>query len=91
MKMNLEVYRFLEAIDKKYTPQAVSALAAIMELSDENEALRANVAEARADTLKEMQIKFAMHFGTYTKDDTIKVSDVFKLLSKFTEEMLEEV
>ena len=87
--MNLEAYRFLEAMDKKYKPQAMSALAAIMELSDENEALRDKVAEARADTLSDLQTRFAVHFGTYTKDYTIKVSEVFKLLYKFTEEIME--
>lgn len=43
----------------------------------------------KADTVRKMQIKFAMHFGTYTGKDTIKVSDLFKLLSKFADEMLE--
>ena len=46
--------------------------------------------QIKADTLKDIQIKFAMHFGTYRSEDSIKVSDVFALLEKFTEEMLEE-
>jgi hypothetical protein len=45
--------------------------------------------DAKADTVRDIEIKFAMHFGTYTGGDTIKVSEVFKLLSKFAEEMLE--
>lgn len=49
----------------------------------------ADVVEVKADTLKDIQIKFAMHFGTYTGDAEVKVSEVFKLLSKFKEEMLE--
>ena len=43
-----------------------------------------------AYTVRDIQTKFAMHFGTYTNDDTVKVSEVFALLSKFAEEMLEE-
>ena len=46
--------------------------------------------EVKANTLKDIQTKFAMRFGTYTPKDTIKVSDVFKLLGKFKEELLEE-
>ena len=45
--------------------------------------------QAKAETLSDLQTRFAIHFGTYTKDATIKVSDVFKLLSKFTEEIME--
>ena len=48
-----------------------------------------NVTIAKADTLKDVQMRFAMHFGTYTDDAEVKVSEVFKLLSKFAEEMLE--
>ena len=43
----------------------------------------------KAETLSDLQTRFAMHFGTYTEKDTIKVNDVFKLLSKFKEEILE--
>ena len=46
--------------------------------------------QAKADTLMDIQMKFAMHFGTYTKDATVKVDDVFKLLARIKEEMLEE-
>lgn len=46
--------------------------------------------EAKVNTLKDMHLRFAMHFGTYRREDSIKVSDVFALLEKFTEEMLEE-
>ena len=51
--------------------------------------LEAKVAQVKADTLKDVQMRFAMQFGTYTYDAEVKVSDVFKLLSKFKEEMLE--
>lgn len=33
----------------------------------------------------DLQIKFAMHFGTYTNDDVVKVADVFKLLREVLE------
>lgn len=46
--------------------------------------------QAKADTVRDIQTKFAMHFGTYRSEDSIKVSEVFALLSKFAEEMLEE-
>lgn len=46
--------------------------------------------QAKADTLMDIQMKFAMHFGTYTKDATVKVDDVFKLFARIKEEMLEE-
>lgn len=58
------------------------ALALIRDLDSEKEM-------AKADTLSDLQTRFAMHFGTYTREDTIKVSDVFKLLERFTEEILE--
>lgn len=43
------------------------------------------------DTMQRIQTKFAVHFGTYTDKDEVKVADVFRLLKQFTEEMLEEV
>ena len=59
-----------------------NALALIRDLDAEKEM-------ARADTLSDLQTRFAMHFGTYTREDTIKVSDVFKLLERFKEEIME--
>lgn len=41
----------------------------------------------RADTVENLCTRFAVHFGTYTDKDTVKVSEVFRLLSKFTEEI----
>lgn len=45
--------------------------------------------QVKADTVKEIQTKVAMHFGTYTDEDTVKVVDVFKLLSQIEKEVLE--
>lgn len=44
----------------------------------------------KADTLNDMQTRFAMHFGTYRPTDEVKVTEVFKLLKKISEEMLYE-
>ena len=46
-------------------------------------------AEVRADTVCKMQERFAMHFGTYTDTDTVKVVEVFKLLERVGREILE--
>ena len=45
--------------------------------------------EVKAVTVKEIQTKVAMHFGTYTDNDTVKVVDVFKLLAQIEKEVLE--
>ena len=83
---------------------AQAALSLIREQAEENERLSRtrymvtpdgrlemipSVESVKADTLNDVQMRFAMHFGTYTGDAEVKVSDVFKLLSKFKEEMLE--
>jgi len=50
----------------------------------------ANVAPI-ADTLQKMQDKFAMHFGTYTDKDVVKVLDVIRLVNQIAEEILEGI
>ena len=35
--------------------------------------------------INDLRIKFAMHFGTYTNNDVVKVADVFGLLREFSE------
>ena len=47
------------------------------------------IEEVKAETVRKMQEKFTMHFGTYTPKDEVKISEVFKLLSKFAKELLE--
>jgi hypothetical protein len=49
-----------------------------------------DVKECRADTVRKMQDMVAVHFGTYTDKDTVKVLDVFRLLGKIAEEVLED-
>lgn len=48
------------------------------------------VKKVQADTLNDMQTRFAMHFGTYRPTDEVKVTEVFKLLKKISGEMLYE-
>ena len=48
------------------------------------------VKKVQADTVREMQTRFAMHFGTYRPTDVVKVTEVFKLLKKISGEMLYE-
>ena len=59
-------------------------------LKDKNEHLAVFLAEVKADTMREMQTRFAMHFGTYRPTDVVKVTEVFKLLKKISGEMLYE-
>lgn len=74
------------------------------ELTEENERLKDSLVNAyktieeqvdesyeygKTDTVQVIQDKFALHFGTYTDKDTVKVVDVFKLISQFTNEVLE--
>lgn len=42
-----------------------------------------------SDTVQKMQDMVAVHFGTYTDKDTVKVLDVVRLLGKIAEEILE--
>lgn len=69
----------------------------IAELAEENEKWRTDWADnqkqwetaydtqeeaVRTRTVEELREKFALHFGTYTENDTVRVLDVFKLLSQ---------
>ena len=40
--------------------------------------------------MQRLQEKVALHFGTYTLKDEVKVLDVIKLINQIAEEMLEE-
>ena len=48
------------------------------------------IAGHRADVVRKMQDLLAMHFGTYTAKDEVKVLDVVRLINQITEDMLEE-
>lgn len=77
----------------------LDALSLIKELTEENGNLRAStidyrnipniVAEARADTVKEMKNRIAQKIGTYTKESYVYVHAWFKLIDKIAKEMLE--
>lgn len=43
----------------------------------------------RADTARDIQTRVAVHFGTYTDKDVVKVADVFKLINQIALEILE--
>lgn len=47
-------------------------------------------AEIKVETVRKMQEDIAMHFGTYTDKDEVKVLDVVRLINRITEEILEE-
>ena len=80
------------------------ALDLIQKLTEKNKRLKAEVSVKRklltrcsnlvdsikADTVQNMQTRFALHFGTYTDRDTVMVRDLFWLLNKFAEEEMEE-
>lgn len=48
-----------------------------------------DVEAIRSETLQNVCSWFSMKFGTYTKDDTIKVTEVFDILKEITERLME--
>jgi hypothetical protein len=42
-----------------------------------------------ADTVRQIQLKMAMHYGTYTDKDMTPIAEVFSLLDQIAKEMLE--
>ena len=40
-------------------------------------------------TVQKVKLMLAVHFGTYKENDTVKIKDLFRLLDRFTEEMIE--
>jgi FtsZ-binding cell division protein ZapB len=65
-------------------------------LNEENERLKSLLDDRcdrciernRANTVREIQTRFAMHFGTYTYQDIVKVRDVFRVLDEIAKEIL---
>ena len=47
-------------------------------------------AEVRADTVRKMQDSIAVHFGTYTTEDYVRVLDVIRVIYSLGEELLSE-
>lgn len=47
-------------------------------------------AEVRADTVRKMQDSIAVHFGTYTTEDYVRVLDVIRVIYSLGEELLNE-
>lgn len=60
-------------------------------IDDVAEEIAEGVCDAPKDavraTTEDLHTRFAMHFGTYTDKDTVKVSEVFRLLRKFEGEI----
>lgn len=52
--------------------------------------LHEGIREAKANTVRQIQLKMAMHYGTYTDKGMILITDVFRVLDQFAKEMLEE-
>ena len=48
------------------------------------------VVQLKVNTIQRLQEKVALHFGTYTLKDEIKVVDAIKLIDQIAREMLEE-
>lgn len=47
------------------------------------------VNEIKVDLVQKIREDVAIHFGTYTDKDMVKISDVAKLIYRITEEILE--
>lgn len=41
-------------------------------------------------TLEAVELWFSIRFGTYTKDDTVKITEVFDILKDITERLRED-
>lgn len=46
--------------------------------------------EVVIDTLTIVELCFAVHFGTYTKDATVKITEVFDVLKEIKERLSED-
>ena len=81
------------------------ALALIKELTEKNKKLSAQnymlcpdgrlemiptVESVRADTVREMQERLKMYFGTYTLGYKIPLNEVLKVINQIAKEVLEE-
>lgn len=77
----------------------------IKELTKENERLKAqkymaypdgrvemipNAESVKADTVSNLKARMAIQFGTYTGKDTIPIKELFDVLDKVCEEILDE-
>lgn len=46
------------------------------------------IERTKADTVRDMHTMFAIHFGTYTENDTVKIKDLFSLIDQIANELL---
>lgn len=49
-----------------------------------------DVVAIRSEVLQKVELWFSTRFGTYTKDDTVKVTEVFDILKEITERLTED-
>ncbi len=83
----------LDEINRAMTMRE-KTLQIVESLQIENEDMREYIRTAKTKiicgTVRKIQDKMAMRFGTYTAKDEVKVLDVVRLINQITEDMLEE-
>lgn len=47
------------------------------------------IKQIKADTVRQIQLKMAMRYGTYTDKDMTPITEVFRVLDRIAKEMLE--
>ena len=85
----------LDGVDYCITKLAENAFALIKRQKEECERLESSAKDidvftTKTEAIRTLQDRLAVHFGTYTDKDTIHVREVFKLISKLSEKILEE-
>jgi chromosome segregation ATPase len=55
----------------------------------ENFELICKLSRIKEDTVRKMQERFTLHYGTYTDKDMTPITEVFRLLDQIVKEMLE--
>ena len=41
-----------------------------------------------AEIISKLKIRLSLHFGTYTSDDTIKISELFSIIEQMGEDII---
>ena len=78
-----------ESIKQCLEHEHASFMETFGEYADACDMLTAENERLRAEILKEISLRFATHFGTYTNDTEVKVTEVFQLLKQIEKEILE--
>lgn len=81
------------ALIKELTEENERLHASCTELTQEckkwQERVKIECDYTKADTVRKVQLGFAVHFGTYTHNDEVKIFEVFKLIDRISKEILE--